>query len=143
MLFLRACTKDDIQDAAQLMCAVYAEPPFNEQWQYERAKKRITAFLSGIGAKGYSLNIETQVVGYLFGRMDYTAKGDVFYVQEIFVNPAYQRKGCGSMAMEQLRDELRKEGVTKIELHTLTEDISFYEKNGFSPSSYLYLEKKI
>lgn len=143
MLFLRDCTKEDIPEAAQMMCAVYAEPPFNERWQYERAEKRITAFLSGIGAKGYSLNIETQVIGYLFGRKDITAKGDVFYVQELFVNPAYQRKGAGSMAIDQLKDELRKEGVRKIELHTLSEDISFYEKNGFKPSSYLYLEKDI
>lgn len=143
MLFLRPCTKDDIKDAALLMCAVYAEPPFNELWQYDRAEKRIAAFLSGIGAKGYSLNIETQVVGYLFGRIEYTQNEDIFYAQELFVNPAYQRKGCGSMAINQLKDELRKEGVTKIKLHTLTEDVSFYEKNGFSLSSEIYLEKDI
>lgn len=143
MLFLRDCTKEDIPDAALMMCAVYAEPPFNEQWQYERAERRITAFLSGIGAKGYSLNIETQVIGYLFGRKDITAKGDVFYVEELFVNPVYQRKGSGSMAIDQLKEELRKEGVYKIELHTLSEDISFYEKNGFKPSTFQYLEKEI
>lgn len=143
MLFLRSCTKEDIPDAAQLMCAVYAEPPFNEKWQYERAEKRIAAFLSGIGARGYSLNIETQVIGYLFGRKDLTAKCDVFYIQELFVNPAYQRKGAGSMAIDQLKDELRKENIGRLELHTLSEDISFYEKNGFKPSTYLYLEKDI
>ena len=143
MLFLRACTVEDVGDAAQLMCSVYAEAPFNESWQYDRAEKRVRAFLSGDGARGYALCIESQTVGYLFGRMDYTAKGDVFYVQEIFVNPAYQRKGCGSMALDQLRDELRKDGVKRMELHTLSEDISFYEKNGFSPSTYLYLEKEI
>lgn len=143
MLFLRDCTADDIQSAAKLMCSVYAQAPFFENWRYDRAEKRIRAFMSGDGARGYAMNIESQVVGYLFGRMDYTAKGDVFYVQELFVSTVYQRKGCGSMALDQLKDLLRKEGVKKIEMHTLTEDISFYEKNGFSPSSFLYLEKEI
>lgn len=143
MLYLRKCTNDDIPHAAQLMCAVYKEPPFNENWQYDRSEKRITAFLSGIGGKGYSMNIDTSVIGYLFGRTDISAKGDVFYIQELFVDPSYQRKGAGSMAIEQLIEELRKENVKKLELHTISEDIGFYKKNGFKPSSFLFLEKDI
>ena len=143
MLFLRTCEKADIPNAAQLMCAAYAEAPFKEKWSLSRAEKRITAFLSGVTAKGYALIVETQTVGYLFGRMDYHAKSDVFYVEEIFVHPNYQRKGCGSMALDQLQLELKAEGVSKMELHTIAEDISFYEKNGFSKSSHVSLEKNI
>lgn len=143
MLFLRACTEDDIPNAAQLMCTVYSAPPWNEKWKLDRAHKRITAFLSGINARGYAMIVETEIVGYLFGRIDLAMKDDVFYVEEMFVHPGYQRKGCGSMALAQLQTELKNTNVTKIELHTISEDISFYEKNGFSPSSYLYLEKKI
>ncbi len=143
MLFLRACEKSDIPNAAQLMCVAYAEDPYKEKWQLDRAEKRITAFLTGTTARGYALIVETQIVGYLFGRTDILAKGDVFYVEEIFVHPNYQRKGCGSMALNQLQIELKAEGVSKMELHTIAEDISFYEKNGFSKSSYVYLEKDI
>lgn len=143
MLFLQQCTKNDIPSAAQMMCSVYAEAPWNERWQLDRAEKRITAFLSGEYRRGYALIVETETVGYLFGRKDLTSKGDIFYVDELFVHPRYQRKGCGSMAMDQLAMELKKEGISRIKLHTISDDISFYEKNGFSISSYRYLEKSI
>jgi GNAT superfamily N-acetyltransferase len=143
MLFLQPCTEQDIRNAALLMCRVYSEPPWNEKWSLERAEKRIESFLSGISARGWAMIIDTAVIGYLFGRMDVGRKGDVFFVNEIFVDPRYQRKGSGSMALGELAEELKKLGVKKIELHTLSEDISFYEKNGFVPSSFLYLEKDV
>lgn len=143
MLFLQPCSELDINSAATLMCRVYGEPPFNEKWSLDRAKKRIAAFLSGTSTRGYAMIIDTAIVGYLFGRMGMAVNGDIFFVNEMYVDPKYQRKGCGSMALNQLAEELKKENVIRIELHTLSEDISFYEKNGFSPSSYLYLEKDI
>lgn len=141
MLFLRACDKSDIPNAAQMLCRVYAEPPYKENWPLDRAEKRIEAYLSGINSRGYALIIETQVVGYLFGRVIIAAKCSNFYVDEIFVHPNYQRKGCGSMALNALQDELKKECISKIELHTLSEDASFYEKNGFKKSAYVNMER--
>lgn len=143
MLFLRPCLESDITNAARIMCEAYKQPPVSEEWQMDRAIKRITYFMSGVSARGYAMLLENETIGYLFGRMDITAKGDVFYVEELFVNPSYQRKGCGSLALTQLKDELKSAGVNRIELHTLSEDISFYEKNGFAPSSYKYLGKDI
>lgn len=143
MLFLRPCIESDITSAARLMCEAYNQPPWNEEWQMERALRRISYFMSGVNTRGYAMLVERDTVGYLFGRLDVTMKGDVFYVEEIFVHPNYQRKGCGSMALGQLADELKTTGVNRIELHTISEDISFYEKNGFSPSSHKYLEKEI
>ena len=141
MLFLRACDKSDIPNASQMLCRVYAEPPYNENWPLERAEKRISAYMSGSNCKGYALIVETQVIGYLFGRINIGAKCSNFYVDEIFVHPNYQRKGCGSMALNALHDELKKDCINKIELHTLSEDVSFYEKNGFTKSSYTNMEK--
>ncbi len=143
MLFLQPCTERDIHHAAQLMCRVYSESPWNEKWSLDRAEKRIEAFLSGVSARGWIMIIDTEIVGYLFGHMDMAHKGDIFFVNEMYVDPRFQRKGCGSMAINQLAEELKKLDVNKIELHTISEDISFYEKNGFAPSTYLYLEKDI
>ncbi|MBP8640888.1 MAG: GNAT family N-acetyltransferase [Oscillospiraceae bacterium] len=143
MLFLRACDKSDIPNAAQMLCRVYAEAPYNENWPLERAEKRIASYLSGSNCRGYSLIVETQVIGFLFGRILVGAKCSNFYVDEIFVHPNYQRKGCGSMALNALHEELKKDCIFKIELHTLTEDVSFYEKNGFVRSAYANMEKAL
>lgn len=143
MLFLRACDKEDIPNAAQMLCRVYADPPYNERWPLDRAEKRITAYLSGSNSKGYALIIDTQIVGYLFGRVIVAAECSNFYVDDIFVHPNYQRKGCGSMALNALHGELKKDCFNKIELHALREDASFYEKNGFSKSNYVNMEKQL
>ncbi|MDR1132087.1 MAG: GNAT family N-acetyltransferase [Oscillospiraceae bacterium] len=143
MLFLRTCDQSDIPIAAQMLCRVYAEAPYNENWPLERAEKRIQAYLSGANSRGYALIIDTQIVGYLFGRMLVAAKCSNFYVDEIFVHPNYQRKGCGSLALNALRGELKKDCVDKIALHALCEDASFYEKNGFTLSDYVNMEKRL
>lgn len=143
MLFLRVCDKTDIPNAAQMLCRVYAEAPYNEIWPLDRAEKRVNAYLTGSNSRGYALIIDTQVVGYLFGRIIIAAKCSTFYVDEIFVHPNYQRKGCGSMALNALQEELSEECISRIELHALREDASFYEKNGFSKSSYVTMEKPL
>ncbi len=143
MLFLRTCDKSDIPNAAQMLCRVYAEAPYKEVWPLDRAERRITDYLSGSHSKGYALTIETQVVGYLFGRIITAAKCNSFYVDDMFIHPHYQRKGCGSMALNALPDELKKDSVSKIELHALSEDVSFYEKNGFKKSAFINMEKTI
>lgn len=143
MLFLRACDESDIPSAAQMLCRVYAEAPYNENWPLERAEKRITSYLSGSNSRGYALIIDTQIVGYLFGRIIIAAKCSNFYVDDLFVHPNYQRKGCGSMALDALHDELKKDCLSKIELHALSEDASFYEKNGFIRSNYINMEKPL
>ena len=85
--------------------------------------------------------VETQVVGYLFGRVITAAECNSFYVDDIFVHPNYQRQGCGSMALSALPDELKKECICKIELHPLNEDVAFYEKNGFKRTPFMAMEK--
>jgi len=143
MLFLRACDQNDIPQAAQILCRAYAEAPYHENWPLDRAEKRIASYLSGANKRAYALIVETQVVGYLFGRILIGPKCNTFYVDEIFVHPNYQRKGCGSMALNALHAELEKDRVSKIELHTLREDASFYEKNGYTRSNYVTMEKHI
>ena len=143
MLFLRACTVDDIPNAAQILCRVYADAPYHENWPLDRAEKRIASYLSGSSSRSYALIVETQTVGYLFGRILTGEKCNTFYVDEIFVHPNYQRKGCGSMALRALHEELKEDCIAKIELHTLREDASFYEKNGFSRSNYVNMEKAV
>lgn len=143
MLFLRPCNENDIHSAAQLMCWVYNEPPKDENWSLDRAEKRVAALLSGTSAYGWAMIVEREVVGYMFGRIDIAVTDSIFYVNEMYVNPRYQRSGCGSIALGQVSEILKKDGVTKIKLHTDSEDTSFYEKNGFEKSSYSYLEKAI
>ena len=125
MLFLRACDESDIPSAAQMLCRVYAEAPYNENWPLERAEKRVTSYISGPNSRGYALIIDTQIVGYLFGRIIIAAKSSNFYVDDIFVHPNYQRKGCGSMALEALHDELKKDCLSKIECPNCGESLEF------------------
>ncbi|MGI5979725.1 MAG: GNAT family N-acetyltransferase [Oscillospiraceae bacterium] len=143
MLFLRPCDKTDIPNAAQMFCRVYGEEPFHEDWALDRAEKRISAYLSGTNSRGFAMTIETQVVGYLFGRIIISANCNSFYVDEIFVHPNYQRQGCGSMALAALPDELKKDNICKIELHALKEDANFYEKNGFKKTAFVNLQKTL
>lgn len=75
-----------------------------------------------------------EVDGGLAGFLSLTTRDGAGYVREIFVAPAYQRRGVGSALMA-LAKQLYPAGLS---LHTLQRNIqaaAFYEKHGFIVAS--------
>lgn len=140
---LKKFDSSDLQIAAKYIQEVYSNPTWNEKWTLERAKRRIKYFTSSLASLSYTIQSENEIIGFLFGRIDVIAEDDIFYLDELFIHPAFQKKGHGFAALQQLETELRAINISRIELHTITDDIRFYNKCGYTNSAYIHFEKKL
>lgn len=61
---------------------------------------------------------------------------DTFELEGLYLDPDFIGRGYGKLAMEWIKEEIRKRGYRQIALWVLTENDRgkrFYKKNGFSP----------
>jgi GNAT superfamily N-acetyltransferase len=67
-------------------------------------------------------------------------EGDIL---NMYTLPEYRRRGISSMILEQLIDEAKNLGVSKVALHCSKAGEPLYRKHGFSDPIYPYLEQII
>lgn len=134
---------DDKTNAIKALIETYVQPPWEEKWTEDRVEKRIEYFTTGKASLSYRIDNDGVTVGFIFGRKEIIAQKDIFYLDELFIHPDYQRKGYGRLALNCLEKELLSIGISSIELHTIKEDVGFYTKVGYKRSELILFEKKI
>ena len=90
-----AVTADDLSALACVMGEAYGEAPWNERWTQQRAEERLRAVMSGYRAMGVAAVEDGRIIGGALGFVDPYAEEDFFFVSELFVVPAWKRKGAG------------------------------------------------
>ena len=113
-------------------------------------QKKYVAPAIGILARGYvyrdcnvkiySFENDGVIVGTALVR-EFTDEPLGYDLQQFMIDEQYQRKGYGSRALQQILDELRKEGhYDHVELCVKKADaeaIRLYKKHGFADSGYV------
>ncbi len=138
---IRPIQLNDMDDVAALYCAVFNMPPWNDAWTECTAATRLTDTLSTPGALGFLAWYEGRLVGGVVGYQEQWFDGVHFYLKEMFVHPAMQRRGIGTHLIRHLTHTLRQDGIRQIYL--LTERAGsaadFYGVQGFSVSRRMAL----
>ena len=130
---IRRYIMDDIRGAAELFCRTFSAEPWNEEWEYELAEKRVGELMSAPQSVGYVSISDGRVEAFLCGRKLTYLNGTEYVIDEFCVSPDMQRKGIGTAVIEYARRELSEEGVIAMALMTTRGYPSekFYIKNGF------------
>lgn len=138
----RIVNSEDIIELANAMALSYSEDPWNEKWNDERAKRRVSAILSNYQALGIAAIENEQIVGGLLGYVDPFADEDFFYVSELFVITDRKKQGIGRMLMRKLEDVLKKKKIDVIQLMSIKDNEIFYSKCGLGKDSVSVLFKR-
>ena len=101
------------------------------------AEKRFFAYLAEL--KGEILSFGAMVIKKIPGDFNQSSylEGDIL---NMFTVPFARRKGISAMILQQLINEARNRGISKVSLHTTKDGEKLYRKFGFSEPIYPVLE---
>ena len=129
-MIIQKATEKDIPSLAKSMSLAYSEAPWNEKWTEVRAQRRVRAILGNYEGLGLVAIENETVVGGLLGYVDPYAEEDFFFVSEIFVVPEMKKHGIGKKLMIELQKILSEKGIHVVQLISINDNETFYNKCG-------------
>lgn len=109
----------------------------NEYFTQALAEKRFFAFLAELN--GEILSFGAMVIKKIPGDFNQSSylEGDIL---NMFTVPFARRKGISALILQQLINEAKNRGISKVSLHTSKDGEKLYRKFGFSEPVYPVLE---
>ena len=139
---IREVKASDYPAIAKVMMRAFANPPWNEDWDYSRAYQRIEQLDDGKYTRCYVYEENEKIIGVLCGKLITYVNDLELMIEDCYIDPDYQRLGIGGKLMQGVVDRLKE-----VDAFTLLTDqgfysVDFYLKNGFKIDNNLVLMRK-
>ena len=124
---------------------IYAEAfngePWNDPWKVEDAIIHVKELLESKQSYGLEYVEEGKVVGFILGTSMLFHYGRTFEINDLAVDPAYQRRGVAKLLMESCLADIKAQGMVGVHLITAVEGVlpEFYERYGFKKENEVIL----
>lgn len=139
----RIATPNDIEALAAAMKKAYSEAPWNEVWSKEKSERRVKSVMGNFESLSIAAVHQGEIIGGALGFVDPYADEDFFFVSELFVVLEWKKKGVGKAIMHFLEEQLKARGISVIQLVSIDENVSFYQKTGMEKDSVSIMYKRI
>lgn len=139
-------TETHLDELAQLYVETFNADPWNDEWTFETARKRLYMMLHTDVSFGLCVYREGQMCGAVLGAMEQFYDGLMFEVKEYWVKNELRGKGIGSKLFAEMERRLRERGVKNIILLTAKGDATehFYHKQGMGTDpDMVFMTKRI
>jgi aminoglycoside 6'-N-acetyltransferase I len=136
MAEMRQAMRGDLEECARLFVEVFAEPPYEEQWQPEEAVSYLDRFLSFDPENCWVAVADDAVRGMLLGYHYPWRSRSEYYIREILVHPSWRGKGIGSGLIAQAVSRLGGDAAISLVANEKTRAHEFYEKLGIAQHPY-------
>ncbi|SET18106.1 Acetyltransferase (GNAT) domain-containing protein [Natronincola peptidivorans] len=129
----REFIQTDLDQCISLFISVFNEAPWRDKWTDDTARRMLSDIINTPNFLGYVYLDGEEIIGFIFGHMEYWHDGNKFYLKEMCVKTNYQNKGIGGELINYLHDELKKKDISCIYLLTAKDSLaeSFYKKNDY------------
>ncbi len=90
--------------------------------------------ISYLNKKNIKNMLKIELGGVAIGFINYTRRGDIFYINDIDISKGWRSKGYGSYLLSYLERKAKRIGIKEIRLHVNIKNkqtINFYLKNGY------------
>ena len=116
---IRPITKDDIDKCAELYMRAYNRPPWNYNWNYEKAVKYLGEYIDVPRFTGFVLCEDNgEFSGVTLGHSKTWWTNDLLYIDELFISPDKQRLGYGKLLLDHSEKYAKEQGYEVITLIT-------------------------
>ena len=123
-----------IDECTDLFLKVFTQEPWNDQWDScQDAKKYLESHYAFNSFLGYVAVFDHRIIGASFGFIKPWQRGLEYYINEFFIDSEIQRKGIGTLLLEQIKESIKDKNMNAIILTTekTFPSYAFYIKNGF------------
>ncbi len=134
---IRPMSLDDVERYGEIYAEAFSGEPWNDPWRKEDASVHVRELLEMKTAYGLEYAIDGKIVGFILGGSMLFHYGRTFEINDLAVDPAYQRKGIASRLLERMLADLEGMGIVGVHLLTAPEGVlpEFYARYGFKKES--------
>ncbi len=141
---IRLCRLEHLDEYGRIYAAAFSGEPWNDPWKTEDAVIHVKELLESKQAYGLEYVTDGKVAGFILGTSMLFHYGRTFEINDLAVDPSYQKKGIAKKLMEVLLSDLEKQDIVGVHLITAAEAFlpEFYERFGFQVEKRVILMGK-
>lgn len=139
-------TESHLDELAQLYVDTFNAAPWNDEWTFETARKRLQQLLHSEDSFGLCVYQGGQLCGAVLGVLEQYFDGPMYNLHEYWVKNEMRGKGIGSKLFAETEKRLLERGVKNIILFTAKGDATehFYHKQGMGTDpDMVFMSKRI
>ena len=139
-------TEAHLDELAQLYMDTFNAAPWNDEWTFETARKRLQQLLHSEDSFGLCVYQGGQLCGAVLGVLEQYFDGPMYNLHEYWVKNEMRGKGIGSKLFAETEKRLLERGVKNIILITAKGDATehFYHKQGMGTDpDMVFMSKRI
>ena len=137
--------KGNVDAIAGLLKKEFLKPPYNETWILSKLIERVEEVFRDNRLYCFVALEDGKVRGVVLASTFVFRDGPRCFVEEFVIDSGKQDKGTGTKLLKRLEGECRKAKIKTLWLtaNQKSRAHDFYTKNGFNPSDYRLMEKRI
>lgn len=138
---IRPITMEHIQRYGEIYAKAFSGEPWNDPWKPEDAVIHVRELLESKQAYGLEYVLDGKVVGFILGTSMLFHYGRTFEINDLAVDPEYQRRGIAKELLEKCLADIKAQGMVGVHLITAGEGVlpEFYAKYGFKKEDEVIL----
>jgi len=132
---------DNLKRYGEIYAAAFSGEPWNDPWKKEDASIHVKEIIESKQSYGLEYVIDGEIAGFILGTSMLFHYGRTFEINDLAVDPSYQRRGIAKKLLSQCLSDLKEQGIVGVNLITASEGIlpTFYEKFGFKSEKEVIL----
>ena len=141
---IRKMIKSDIPPSAEIMCSVYNNELWQCRWTIGTAEEYLNDFFDMKKFIGFVLFEKEQITGGIFAHEKAWWNNSEVFIEEMFIHPDFQRKGYGSLLLDEIEKYVKENKLAGVTLSTnkYAPAPLFYRKNGFTDCEHVIFMAK-
>lgn len=138
---IRPITMEHIKRYGDIYARAFSGEPWNDPWKPEDAVIHVRELLESKQAYGLEYVLDGKVVGFILGTSMLFHYGRTFEINDLAVDPDYQRRGIAKELLEKCLADIKEQGMVGVHLITAAEGVlpEFYTKYGFKKETKVIL----
>ena len=139
-------SKSDIPPCSEIMCSVYNNELWQCHWTIKTAEEYLNDFFDMKKFIGFVLLENEQITGGIFAHEKVWWNNSEVFIEEMFIHPDFQRKGYGSLLLDEIEKYVKENKLAGVTLSTnkYAPAPLFYRKNGFTDCEHvIFMAKEI